>query len=69
MEERVSPFDTLWKRVLCVLILVLLVLIDCVEVEAEAQAEQMRRIARGEADSILLKKQAEANGMKEILLI
>ena len=38
-----------------------------VEVEAEAQAEQMRRIARGEADSILLKRQAEANGMKEIL--
>jgi len=38
-----------------------------IEVEAEAKAEEMRRIARGEADSILLKMQAEADGMKAML--
>ena len=39
-----------------------------IEVEAEAEAEQMRRIARGEADSILMRKQAEADGMRAILV-
>ncbi|MDX1348922.1 MAG: SPFH domain-containing protein [Putridiphycobacter sp.] len=38
-----------------------------IEIDAEAQAEQIRRIAKGEADSILFKKQAEAQGMLEIL--
>lgn len=38
-----------------------------VEIEAEAQAEQIRRIAKGEADAIYLKKEAEARGMFEIL--
>ncbi len=37
------------------------------EIEAEAQAEQHRRIARGEADAILMKKEAEAKGLYEIL--
>ncbi len=38
-----------------------------VEIDAEAQAEQIRRIARGEADAILVKKQAEAKGIMEVL--
>jgi flotillin len=38
-----------------------------VEIEAEAEAEQTRRIAKGEADAILFKKQAEAQGLFEIL--
>jgi len=38
-----------------------------IEIDAEAEAEQIRRIAKGEADSILFKKQAEAQGMLEIL--
>jgi flotillin len=38
-----------------------------VEIDAEAQAEQIRRIARGEADAIFLKKEAEAKGQYEIL--
>ena len=38
-----------------------------VEISAEAEAEQRRRIAKGEADAILLKKQAEAQGLYEIL--
>lgn len=37
------------------------------EIDAEAEAEQIRRIAKGEADSILFKKQAEAQGLYEIL--
>ena len=37
------------------------------EIEAEASAEQNRRIARGEADAILMKKEAEAKGLFEIL--
>lgn len=37
------------------------------ELQAEADAEQTRRRARGEADAILMKMQAEANGMREIL--
>ena len=38
-----------------------------VEIEAEAIAEQKRRIAKGEADAIFLKMQAEGKGMFEIL--
>ncbi len=38
------------------------------ELEAEAEAEQMRRLAKGEADSIFLKREAEARGMQEILM-
>lgn len=37
------------------------------EIEAEAEAEQTRRLARGEADSIFLRKEAEARGLLEIL--
>jgi len=37
------------------------------EIAAEAQAEQIRRIARGEADAIFMKQEAEARGMLEIL--
>ncbi len=38
-----------------------------IEIDAEAQAENIRRIARGEADAILFKKQAEGKGLYEIL--
>jgi flotillin len=38
-----------------------------VEIDAEAEAEQIRRIARGEADAILVKKQAQAKGIMEVL--
>lgn len=38
------------------------------EIAAEAQAEQLRRIARGEADAIYAKMEAEARGQMEILL-
>lgn len=38
-----------------------------VEIEADAEAERMRRIAKGEADSIYMKKEAEARGLYEIL--
>lgn len=38
-----------------------------IEIDAEAEAEQIRRIAKGQADSILFKKQAEAQGLYEIL--
>ena len=38
-----------------------------IEIDAEAEAEQIRRIARGEADAIFLKKEAEAKGLYEIL--
>ena len=38
-----------------------------IEIDAEAAAEQIRRIARGEADAILVKKQAEAKGIMEVL--
>ncbi len=37
------------------------------EIEAEAEAEQLRRIARGQADAIYAKKEAEARGMYELL--
>lgn len=38
-----------------------------VEIDAEAEAEKTRRHAKGEADAILFKMQAEANGLYEIL--
>lgn len=37
------------------------------EIAAEAQAEQIRRIAKGEADAIFLKQEAEARGLFEVL--
>ncbi|MEN1760967.1 flotillin family protein [Anoxynatronum sibiricum] len=37
------------------------------EIEAEAQAEEFRRIARGEADAIFSKMEAQARGTKEVL--
>ncbi len=37
------------------------------EIDAEAQAEQLRRAAKGEADAIFAKKEAEARGLLEIL--
>lgn len=37
------------------------------EIEAEAQAEQSRRIARGDADALLARYQAEAEGLKAVL--
>jgi len=37
------------------------------EIDAEAEAERIRRIAKGEADAVYLKKEAEAKGMLEIL--
>jgi len=38
-----------------------------VEIDAEAEAEQIRRIAKGQADAIFLKREAEAKGLYEIL--
>lgn len=38
-----------------------------VEIAAEAEAEQTRRIAKGDADAIFVKKDAEARGLFEIL--
>ena len=38
-----------------------------VEIAAEAEAERIRRVARGEADGILLKYQAEAEGIRKLL--
>ncbi len=38
-----------------------------VEIDAEAEAERTRRIAKGDADAIFLKKEAEAKGIYEIL--
>lgn len=38
-----------------------------IEIDAEAEAEQIRRIAKGEADAIFLKKEAEAKGIFEVL--
>lgn len=37
------------------------------EIDAEARAEQIRRVAKGEADALLFRKQAEAQGLYEIL--
>ena len=38
-----------------------------IEIEAEALAEQTRRVAKGDADAILVKKQAEGQGIYEVL--
>ena len=38
-----------------------------IEIDAEAEAEQIRRIAKGNADAIFMQKQAEAKGLYEIL--
>ncbi|MDX1516622.1 MAG: SPFH domain-containing protein [Woeseiaceae bacterium] len=38
-----------------------------VEIEADAEAERIRRIARGEADGILAKYNAEAEGTRKVL--
>jgi len=38
-----------------------------IEIDAEAVAEKIRRIAKGEADSIVAKKTAEATGIYEVL--
>jgi len=38
-----------------------------IQIEAEAHAEQIRRLAQGEADGILAKRRAEALGLYEIL--
>jgi flotillin len=38
-----------------------------VEIDAEASAEQTRRVARGDADAIFLKMEAEGKGIYEIL--
>ena len=38
-----------------------------VEIAAEAEAEKTRRVAKGEADAILLKYQAEAEGIRKVL--
>ena len=38
-----------------------------IEIEAEAEAEQRRRIANGEADAILAKYKAEAEGQQKVL--
>lgn len=38
-----------------------------IEISAEAEAEKTRREAKGEADAVLMKYQAEAQGIKQIL--
>lgn len=38
-----------------------------VEIDAEAEAERQRRVARGEADAILAKFEAEAEGTRKVL--
>lgn len=38
-----------------------------VEIDAEAEAERIRRLARGDADAILFKAEAEAKGIYEVL--
>ncbi|MCB9845806.1 MAG: flotillin family protein [Phycisphaeraceae bacterium] len=38
-----------------------------IEIAAEAEAEQKRRIAKGEADAVLLKYEAEAEGTRRVL--
>ncbi len=37
------------------------------EIEADAEAEQTRRLAKGEADAIFLKQEAEARGLYEVM--
>lgn len=38
-----------------------------IEIDAEALAEETRRLAKGEADAIFLKKEAEARGLLEVM--
>jgi flotillin len=38
-----------------------------IEIAAEAEAERIRRVAKGEADGVLLKYEAEARGIKQVL--
>ena len=38
-----------------------------IEIAAEAEAERQRRVARGEADAILAKYEAEAEGIQKVL--
>jgi flotillin len=38
-----------------------------IEIAAEAEAEKARRVARGEADAILMKFEAEARGLRQVL--
>jgi flotillin len=38
-----------------------------IEIEAEAEAERIRRIARGEADGVLARYNAEAEGLRKVL--
>jgi flotillin len=38
-----------------------------IEIDAEAEAERIRRVAKGEADAVLLKYQAEAEGVRKLL--
>jgi flotillin len=38
------------------------------QVDADAEAERIRRVAQGEADAILLKYKADADGLKQLLL-
>jgi len=38
-----------------------------VEIDAEAEAERIRRIAKGEADAVLVKYLAEAEGLRKVL--
>jgi flotillin len=38
-----------------------------IEIDADAEAEKVRRIAKGEADGVLLKYEAEAAGVKKLL--
>lgn len=38
-----------------------------IEIEAEAEAERQRRIARGEADAIIARFEAEAEGVRKVL--
>lgn len=38
-----------------------------IEIAAEAEAERTRRVARGEADAVLLKYEAEAKGVRQVL--
>jgi len=38
-----------------------------IEIEADAEGERIRRIAKGEADAVLLKYQAEADGLRKVL--
>jgi flotillin len=40
---------------------------DRITIEAAAEAERIRQIAKGEADAVFFKKQAEAKGIEEVL--